>query len=162
MSSESTATREPNDLIKRLIRHWSGMGIKIRPGASPAQIKSFEARYQVVLPPDLYEYFAAVDGMDEGDADVFSFLPLHAVKSIPEEIGQASGGEEIMQALPDPERWFVVVDYLIWSAVYAIRLSGVVEDSPVLRLDGGTEHKVVAPSFSSFLEAYITNPFDLL
>src|SRR5579864_7311401 len=111
MANESNATRELNDVIKRLIRHWSGMGINVRPGASPAQIESFEARYRVVLPPDLYEYFAAVDGMEQGllDVDGFSFLPLHAVKSIPEEIGQATDYCEIMQVLSDPERWFVVV-----------------------------------------------------
>jgi hypothetical protein len=161
MSTENSPTSEPNDLIKRLIRHWSGMGVKTRPGATAAQMESFEARHRVVLPPDLYEYFAAVDGMEEGEYWDFTFLPLHAVKNIPEEIGQATGCE-IMQVLPDPERWFVVVDYMIWSAVFAIRLSGVVEDSPVLRLDGGTEHQVVAPSFSSFLEVYITNPDNLL
>lgn len=160
MANKSNITREPNDLIDRLISHWSGMGVKTRPGATPAQIKCFESRYQVVLPPDLYEYFAAVDGMEEYWD--FKFLPLLAVKSIPEEIGRGSGGCEIMQALPDPERWFVIVDYMLWAAVYAIRLSGVVEDSPVLRIDGGKEHQVVAASFSAFLEAYITNPDDLL
>jgi SMI1 / KNR4 family (SUKH-1) len=162
MANESTATREPNDLTKRLIKHWAGMGVKTRPGATAAQIKRFESRYQVVLPPDLYEYFAAVDGMEEGEYwDDFTFLPLRAVKSIPEIIGQDSGGYEIMPILPDPERWFVVVDYMLWAALYAIRLSPVVEDSPVL-WRGDYEHRIVAASFSAFLEAYMTNPDNLL
>jgi|SRR5579864_68766 len=154
-------------LIGRLMGYWMKKGIKIRPGLSLQQIESFESRYLVPLPPDLRVYFATVDGMEEGetDADIFSFLPLKSVKSIPEELAHFGGipdYREIMQSLADPHRWFVIVDYLVTSAVLAIRLSAASENTPVLWIGGGKHHRVVAESFSGFLEAYLVNPLDLL
>jgi hypothetical protein len=154
-------------LIDRLSGYWMQQRIKIRPGVSLQQIESFESRYLVRLPPDLRRYFATVDGMDEGetDPDMFSFLPLKAVKSIPEELAHFCGipdYREIMRSLPDPQRWFVIVDYLIASSVYAIRLSAIPEDTPVLWIGSGKDQRVVAPSFSAFVEAYLANPLGLL
>jgi len=146
-------------LIDRLRAYWLEPGIKINPGAPLHQIESFEAQRLVRLSPDLRAYFATIDGMEEGvfDPHMFSFLPLQAVKSIPEELAHFGGipdYREIMRSLPDPNCWFVIVDYLIFSAVYAIRLS-VDEGNPVLRIDNGTHHQVVAASFSGFLKAYL-------
>ncbi len=153
--------------IDRLRSHWSQEGIRIRPGVSLQQIEAFERRYQVRLPPDLRQYFTKVDGMEAGetDHDMFSFLPLEAVKSLPEELAHFGGipdFTEIMWSLPDPHCWFVIVDYLITSAVYAIRLAAVPESTPVLWIGSGKHHRVVAPSFSGFADKYLANPFDLL
>jgi hypothetical protein len=154
-------------LIDRLRGYWMQKGIKIRPGVSLQQIESFESRYLVRLPPDLRRYFDTVDGMEEGetDTDMFSFLPLKAVRAIPEELAHFGGipdYREIIRSLADPHRWFVIVDYLITSAVYAIRLSAVPENTPVLWIGSGKHHRIVAPSFSGFLEAYLANPLGLV
>lgn len=159
--SETTA------LIERLRGYWMHRGIKIRSGVALQQIESFESRYQIRLPPDLRGYFATVDGMEDGetDPDMFSFLPLKAVKSILEELAHFAGipdYREIMRSLPDPNCWFVIVDYLISSAVYAVRLSADPGDTPVLWIGDGTHHRVVASSFSGFLEAYLANPIGLV
>jgi hypothetical protein len=153
-------------LIERLKNHWSQTGVKVRPGVSPRQIEQFESLHQVVLPLDLREYFATVDGIgDEStfDSEMFSFLPLQAVRSLPDvlgEHGQISAHHRIMGTLPEPHRWFVIVDYMIGSAVFAIRLSAVAETNPVL---GYRRHsQVVAPCFSDFLEAYLTDPWELV
>jgi hypothetical protein len=158
---------ETNALIQRLKGYWLQNGIKLKPGVTLQQIESFEARYLVRIPPDLRAYFATVDGMEEGETDpeVFSFLPLKAVKSIPEELAHFGGipdYREIMLSLADPHHWFVIVDYIITSAVYAIRLSAVPENTPVLWIGSGKHHRVVAPSFSGFLEAYLANPLGLV
>jgi cell wall assembly regulator SMI1 len=150
-------------LIERLRGYWMQKGIKIRPGVSLQQIESFESRNLVRLPPDLRRYFATVDGMEEGetDTDMFSFLSLEAVKSIPEELahfGSIPDYGEIMRSLPDPNRWFVIVAYLTSSAVYAIRLCADPEGTPVLWIGDGTHNRVVASSFSGFLEAYLADP----
>src|SRR5260370_31803850 len=124
-------------LIDRRTSYWTQKGIKIRPGASLQQIESFESRYLVRLPPDLRQYFATVDGMEEGetDPDMFAFIRLEAVKSIPQELARFGGSpdyREIMQSLADPHCWYVIVDYLIGSAVCAIHLSASPENTPVL------------------------------
>jgi cell wall assembly regulator SMI1 len=96
-------------LIEKLKGFWLQKGIKVRPGLSLQQIESFESRYMFDLPPDLRLYFATVDGMQEGetDPDMFSFLPLKGVKSIPEELAHFGGipdYTEIMRSLADPHR----------------------------------------------------------
>jgi hypothetical protein len=67
-----------------------------------------------------------------------------------------------MRSLAEPLRWFVIVDYLIASAVYAIHLSAKDEPAPVLWIGSGKQHRIVAPSFSDFLEGYLANPLGLV
>jgi SMI1/KNR4 family protein SUKH-1 len=153
-------------LIERLKSHWLHDQIRLRPGVSFQQIEAFESRYHVCLPPDLREYFTSVDGMDEGaaDAEWFFFLPLEAVKSVPEELAHCGGipdYTEIVRTLPDSHSWFVIVDFVIHSAVFAIRLSADVVPTPVRWIGDGTHHHVVAPSFSDFVEAYLAKPLNL-
>jgi cell wall assembly regulator SMI1 len=90
----SSQAPQPSILIERLRNHWLATGVKIRSGASLQQIDSFERQYHVGLPPDLRAYFTAIDGVeqDETDPDMFSFLPLHSVKTIPEELAHFGGG----------------------------------------------------------------------
>lgn len=158
---------ETTALIDRLRAYWMQKGVKTRPGVSLQQVESFESRYLVRLPPDLRGYYATIDGMEDGavDPDMFSFLPLKAVRSIPEELAHFGGipdYQEIVRSLAESHHWFVIVDYLITSAVYAIRLSAKEEPAPVLWIGSGKHHRIVAPSFSGFLEAYLANPLDLL
>ena len=105
------------NLIDQVKDSWLSNGIKIRPGAALKQIEAFEVKYSVRLPLDLRAYFMAVDGMEPGEMDpgMFAFLPLSAVKSIPQELALFGGTpdyREIKQTLIDPHRWFVIVDYL--------------------------------------------------
>ena len=107
---------------------WSQQGVRIRSGASIDRIERFESQYQIRLPTDFRHYLATVDGMDQGrmDENMFSFLSIDAIKSIPEELANFGGipdYRDIVRTLPDPQHWFVIVDFLISSAVYAIRLS---------------------------------------
>lgn len=154
-------------LIDRLKAYWMEQGVKARPGVSLQDVQLFESRYLVRLPSDLRNYYAAIDGMEDGatDPDMFSFLPLKAVRAVPEELAHFGGVpdyREIVRSLAEPHRWFVIVDYLITSAVYAIRLSATDEPTPVLWIGSGKHHRVVAASFSGFLGAYLTNPLELL
>jgi hypothetical protein len=155
------------DPIERLRRHWLSTGIRVRSGVPVHEVEAFERRYQVHLPADFRWYFTALDGMEQGEADpeMFSFLPLRLVRPIPEELAQFAGipdYSEIMETLPEPHRWFVFVDYLIFSAVYAIRLSASAEGTPVIWIGHGRHHRIMASSFSSFMETYLANPCALL
>jgi hypothetical protein len=158
---------ETRALIERLNASWSKDGVCIQPGASIEQIEAFETQYQVHLPSDFREYFITINGMErwETDENMFSFLPIDAIKSIPEELADFGGIPDyrpIMRTLTDPHHWFVIVDYLITSAVFAIRLSEDVESTPVISISDGNRHRVVAQSFSAFLERYLATPYELL
>ncbi len=154
-------------LLERLKDFWSKQGVRIQPGVSNEEIGTFESRYQVQLPPDLREYFTSVNGMQrwETDKNMFSFLPIHAIKNIPEELAHCRGipdYRDIVRTLADPHCWFVIVDYLITSAVYAVRFTADIESTPVLWIGNGVCHRIVAPTFADFLEAYLANPYELL
>jgi hypothetical protein len=162
--SEATETRE---LMTRLNAYWTQTNVSIRPGSSDLEIEAFESRYYVRLPADLREYFATIGGMEENafDENMFSFIPRNGVKSIPEELVHFCGLPDytrIIKSIPDPSHWFVIVDYLISSAVFAIRLERVFDDTPVMVIYDGTNYRVVASSFANFLEAYLSNPLGLL
>ncbi|MES1213430.1 MAG: SMI1/KNR4 family protein [Singulisphaera sp.] len=155
------------ELIETLRNRWTQQGLTLRPGLTVQQIGSFENRYKIKLPEDLRQFYLAVDGMEEGQADddFFSFLRLQAVKTIPEELARFSGipdYTEITSTLAEPERWFVIVEYMIFSAAYAISLSARAEENAVLCILDGKQHRVVAPSFVGFVREYLENPMKLL
>jgi len=77
-------SQEQSDLGEQLLRFWSSLGLEIRPGVTEAALAQFEARYGVVLPPDMRTYFMAVDGMN-GEVDdqrMITFWPLEQVKPV--------------------------------------------------------------------------------
>jgi cell wall assembly regulator SMI1 len=162
-SGQSMKTRidpESFALIRRLQDYWVRNGIQLRSGAATKQIDSFEDRYSVQLPVDLRHYFEAVDGMDRGDADtnMFSFLPLEHVRPVTEELAHFRGIPDyrtITKTLPEAEHYFVIIDYMIWSAAYAIDLNRTNQIGGIIRICNGTSYFEVAKSFSEFLELYL-------
>jgi len=119
--------------VERLKGHWLDKRIRIQTSASLDQVKSFESHYQVCLPQDLRDYFTTVNGMEKGEIDGNCFLSFPAGgQEHTGELGQFGGipdYTQITRSLPDARRWFVIVDYLICSAVYAIRLSAELEST---------------------------------
>jgi len=143
-------------LPERLKRHWGAHGVKIRPGVSEEELRNFETAHGVRFSQDLRDYFRAVDGMEEGTmaTDYFSFWPLHTIKRMSEELGPECYADVI-----EPDQYFIFADYCIWCWGYAIRLTGNHADSnPVFftgnRPDNG---RIIASSFTEFLELYLTD-----
>lgn len=158
---------ETRTLLTKLSAYWTQTNASIKPVSSDLEIEAFESLHRIRLPADLREYFATVGGMEENtfDENMFSFIPLNKVKSIPEELASFCGLPDytgIISSIPDPSHWFVIVDFLISSAVFAIRLDRVSEHAPVIVIYDGTNYRVVASSFTNFLEAYLSNPLGIL
>ena len=154
-------------LAERLREHWRSIGVRIRSGVSQQEIDTFEFTYGVCLSEEALSYFRAVDGMEEGDSDeeLLRFLPLHKLTSVPETLA-AFGGipdyRNIVHVLPGAELCFIFIDYLIYSHVYALRLSPErSEESPVLWICGA-DYRVIAASLSEFLETYLADPIGVL
>src|SRR5262249_11217733 len=80
-------------LIDKLRAYWIEKEVLTRPGVSLQEVQSFESRYLVRLPSDLRNYYTAIDGMEDGatDPEMFSFLPLKAVRAVPEELAHFGG-----------------------------------------------------------------------
>jgi len=144
--------------VRRLVELWRNAEVAIRPGVSPSAIQAFEKRYGVRLPNDLRDYFLTVDGMDaELDPGFNRFWPLEMVKPASEELADVN-----------PDRWsypncYVIVDHLIWSFGWAIKLDGTADSGQVVQVTGGTTSKgIIASSFTAFLEMYLENQFSIL
>ena len=130
-----------------------------------SELEFFATRYHVSLPDDFYEYFATVDGMDEGvmDEDMFWFMPLGKVKSVPEWLSEMKGEySELLKSLANAALCFVFIDYLISSRVYAIQLSMNADNqTPIIWIDG-PRYSVIASSLSEFLERFLADPCQVL
>jgi hypothetical protein len=152
-------------LGERLKERWISTGIPIRHGVGPDEIRAFESRYGVLLPPDLRAYFTTVDGMErwQSDEDMLEFLHLGAVKSVPEELAGFRGVPDygnIRNTLPNAERYFVIADFMLTSHVYAIRLSAKVSEATPVVCICGDHHTQISGSFTEFGETYLAKGAD--
>src|SRR4051812_12057333 len=138
----------------RLRSFWTSQGVKVRSGVSTRDIEGFEARYGVAFPDDFRGYLSVVDGMDPNDIDeeLYWFMPLDDIKSVPESF--AEDGEvpacyrDCINSLDPPGSYFVIVDYMISSHLYAIHLSSDPGHAgPVIWIDGGRWFEI-APSLA--------------
>ncbi|HZS08257.1 MAG TPA: SMI1/KNR4 family protein [Blastocatellia bacterium] len=153
-------------LPERLKAFWTSTGTCARPGVSIPEVEDFEARNGVCLPKDLRDYFLFVDGMDEDvDDELVYFVPLHEVKSVNDGLVNFRGIPDyggIAEALPDAQRWFVFVNYMMGSHVYAIRLpANSSAPAPVVWICGSS-WGAVADTFSDFGEKYLADRDNLL
>ena len=112
-----------NSVIEALRERWRTQGILNERRATEEELTAFEARYNVVLPPDLRCYFATVNGTASGqygmdDQDLLGFWHLDQVHPFAE--------ESILLAIRDPRarHTFAFADYSIWCFGFGIQLSG--------------------------------------
>jgi hypothetical protein len=145
---------------QQLAGMWRDAGLKIRPGVEPTAIRAFEIKHDVVLPTDLRECFLTVDGMEEElDPGTNRFWPLSMVKLVSEELKEIH-----------PDRWaypecFIFADHCIWCLAWAVRLGKqpLEVSGPVFQVTGDTiPGRRIAPSFTDFVEMYLSNPDSVL
>jgi hypothetical protein len=137
--------------IEALKTLWLRQGVNLRPGATEDEFAAFQATYNIRLPEDLREYFAAVNGFDGSehwmtDDEVITFLGLHEMKLL---------SEYWSPDVADSDSYFVFADYSLAAHVYAIRLDGSGHRNDVVVVYDRTVE--VASSFSEFIEGYLEN-----
>jgi len=138
--------------IESLKTYWLRQGVKLRPGVSEDELAAFEAHYNVRLPDDLREYFAAVNGFDGSehwmtDNEVITFLGLEEMKPL---------SEYWSPHVAESDFYFVFADYSLAAHVYAIRLDGLAEhENDVVVVYERTVK--VSRSFSEFIKSYLEN-----
>ena len=141
-----------------LKQFWSRQNIKLRRGAPEVELREFEAKYNVVLPDDLKDYFATVDGFDDSDSDenLFTFLPLAEVTLLDESWSSGTF---------DAKSYFVFIDYCISAHLYAIRLTNDLSlGNPVVTtyVKPGENPIQIAGSFSEFVQGYLADDYSVL
>jgi hypothetical protein len=130
------------------------------------KIDLFQLKNQLVIPNDLVEYFKLTnDEIDAYNLDMFVFYKFDEFKSVKEEVGNFGGipdYRKIVQTLPFHESCFVFAEWMIHSAVYAIRLNNDNSYGNEIYAISGHYFEVVANSFTDFLEIYKKDFNDIL
>jgi len=140
--------------LGRVIDLWKRLGSAPRSGVALASIAAFEEQHGVSLPPQMRQYFLAVDGMEEDYpvndiSRAIYFWPLAHIKPADEEEGFSQYA-----------RCYLFADYLLWSHAYAICLGQ--DGFGEIVVVGGSTLRKVARSFEEFLAKYLDSPQDLL
>ncbi len=140
--------------------HWLLHDIEVNDGVSEAALESFEAKYAVVLPADLRDYFLCVNGMPQGASDeaLIRFWMLEEVKPLPEVAPDYSSP----QYIDSPESLFLLADYSLWAHAYAIRLTTPPAKSNEVFVIGGDSPVLLFSSFSELVDSYLTDKDSLL
>jgi hypothetical protein len=149
---------------QKLREYWTAQGLKISSGASEEDVVTFESRNGVVLPQDFRNYFLKINGMvqDFGsgcDRKGFAFCPLSMVKSVAKEC--AKHPTVPVHEEEEADRYFVFADYLQWCWAYAIHLDASSPGTNQVINVGTLRPKVVADSFTEFVNLYVRDAREL-
>jgi hypothetical protein len=144
-------------LWRHLIEYWRSRNLPIQKACKEDDIRSFETRYKIALPPDMREYFLNVNGMTTNfpgyqDDDGFSFWPLERVRTIAED-NEAPALRHLR--LTEEDSFFLFCDYMDWSWSYAVKIPpapGVAEGIYLLCCRNPVK---IADSFSDFVALYL-------
>ncbi len=136
-------TRSPGE---RLREGWAAQGA-VRAGASSTDLAGLERELGVVLPTDLKEYLAIVDGMESG-AWVGNEIEFWPIARIIAEADDWACFERGVDATLLP-----FADFLINSHAYAVRVSAA--DAPVFLVTGFRQTTATLPNALSIPERQI-------
>ena len=144
-------------LIDDVVARWHATNAWPEPGVAPERLDAFEAKHHVRLPRRFRALYERVNGT-HGDENLLRFYPLDEIRPLAEEdaVVRRLVGSWPERGLPDAESYFVFADYMIFSHVYALRLSPpeVADPNPVLWVLSGTQHEEIASCFDEFLAMY--------
>ena len=125
----------------------------------------FESANGLLLPPDLVEYFKLLENTtDKMDANLYEFYTVDQFKSIKNDLAFSRGIPDygnIVNTLDGCENCFVFADYQFNLFAYAIRLHRQPEGVNEIYVICGDEYKIIAKSFSDFLDLYFDDSTEL-
>ena len=142
---------------QQLIEFWRKQNLPIQKACIEDDIRSFETRYEIALPPDMREYFLNVNGMPpyfpgDKDKEGFSFWPLDRVRTL-EEDNEAHDRRYLR--LTEEDSFFLFCDYLGWSWAYAIKRIPGSRGVEGIYLVGCPNPIKIADSCSDFVRLYL-------
>lgn len=125
----------------------------------------FESENGLLIPPDLAEYFRLLDNAtNELDKDLYQFYSFDQFKSVEKELALWNGipnYSNLINTLEHCENCFVFADYMSHLFAYAIRLYHNTIDFNLVYMICGDKYKVIANSFSAFLDLYFDDSMEL-
>lgn len=146
------------DLWQKLIVFWQRCGLVVQPGVEAVDVQAFEAKYGVILPPDLRSYFEAANGSGvelTSDSAFCRFWPLEEVKLVEDQFPNLHPDRSAYSG------YFHFADHSVWMNAYAVRLSQ--PSGPVISVAGAADTgRTIADSFTEFIEMYLSDPWSII
>jgi len=147
-----------SEFLPQVIAIMQSEGVPLRDPASAEEISLFECRWNVSLPDDIRQFYAAMDGTGK-DAqltdDLFRIWPLSAVMPIPDLFPGPNHND--YRDITDASRFLCFADYMIDSDVFALHAD---ESGTVITVCSG--HRPVAASFTDFIAKFLFDRYSLL
>jgi hypothetical protein len=142
---------------RQLIESWRSQNLPIQKACEEDDIRSFETRHRMALPPDIREYFLKINGMTPyypgyQDKEGFSFWTLETMRTLAED-NKAAGRRHVR--LREEDSLFLFCDYMDWCWAYAVKIlpgSGAAEG---IYLVCCRDPVKIADSFSDFVRLYL-------
>ena len=112
------------NLWRQLIEFWRSQNLPIQKACEEDDVRSFETRHRIALPPDIREYFLNVNGMPPyypgyQDKEGFSFWTLETMRTLAED-NEAAGRRYVR--LTEEDSLFLFCDYMDWCWAYAVKI----------------------------------------
>jgi len=151
--------------IEKLKETWELENISGLKFITEDEISFFQTENNLLIPIDLVEYFKILNGgNEEYDDRFFKFYSLSNFKSINDDLKNWNGVPDysnIINTLEDYKSYYVFADYSFCMFSYAIRLYADVSVVNQVLVVCGDEHKIIANSFSEFIDLYLNNSIEL-
>ena len=149
-----------NKTLDELRIHLRKEGVQSESVAKQSELMSFSKHHSLLLPSDLADYFESINGAQQYDSNFFRFYPLEDFKSIWDTYSDWEGIPDfkaVVGVLPGYENVFVVADYSIHVFSYCIRLLPFASSNNEVYVVCGPKYKIVANSFTEFIDLYMCN-----
>jgi hypothetical protein len=120
-------------------------------------VERLESRTGVTLPADFRDYLIRCAGPEAWtDRHVTSWWDVASVKTVTEECAEPPRNT----AITVPAQWLVFADYAVWAMAWAIDCGP--ESAGRVTVLNGSDDRLVASTFSEFVDAYLINHMALL
>lgn len=130
-----------------------------------SEILQFQKSTGVTLPEDLKEFLRVTNNLENSYNDrLYRFFSLKSFKSIDEELKFFNGVPDysnIINTLTEYKECYVFADYMFHMFAYAIRLKNTKSDENEIYIICGDEYKIIASSFTGFIELYQSDSIKL-
>ncbi len=138
-----------------LQRWWNHTGSGIVTEVTPAtRIATLERRYDIILPGDFRRYLSLSSPVGEAmDANFVTWWEFDRVRNIPDEYPHEVGSVISGQA----GKHLFFADFCIWCWAWAISCADDESYGKIVLVAGVGHDRIVAESFSDFVERYLLN-----
>lgn len=153
------------NFIAQIVQNWRLQNIPASVPAQKVDIELFQEKNKLKIPLDMIHYFETVNGTNDlYDESFFKFYSLKYFERIDKKFHDWEGipnYKDILNSFPDYKKFFVFADYQLHLFSYAIHLNENTSSINQIYVICGNEFKIVAQSFTEFLELYLKKTTEL-